>query len=801
MKKVKKSKIGKKLICTKTVGGLLAVVLLLTVALLFIPNTVKASGLIGFVQDVKYGYSTYALENYDLDFYVDTSWSWLPWNWMDGIGRTVMFGLYSLTNVIWGLSRYISFGTGEIVSEAYSLDLVSSMSDSIGENMQRLAGLTEKGFSAKGFYPGFMMLILLTVGAYVAYVGLVKREVSKAIQAVVSMVVIFIVSSAFILYAPTCIKSLNEFSSDVSTAALDLGTGFVMPGAEEKDEDTDSVALIRDALFNIQVYQPWLLMQYGTTDIDAIGAERVTNLLSVSPETEYGETREAVVKTEIETYANARMSVTKVTARLGEVIFIFFIDLAISAFVILLSGIMIMSQILFIVFVTFLPICFVIAMFPTQGGLAQKAVIRVANAIMMRAGITLVITTAFTISTMIYSISGEYSFLLIGFLQVAVFATVFFNLSDILEMMSLKQTDDGRGMMRKMMGTMFIRDAMSEGRRERRQKRRERKGKVTGAFKDANREVLHDVGAAARNRMDRSLSGLRGTDRESVARKKRAAERERRRSELDYSAAEKSSEIVSAKFSHNASSSELYDTYYERVDGHDLKRKNKPSYRISKNAPDVDSSKFKTESQKGENDKSRNLERHDRRTPGKTVREKYYGRKPQDKTVDAPGVGGDTEISLSEHETQKRPVNRKGVADVRRAQFSGDKTGLDKYKDLQQSRLQTGKGGQEVIERGKQRETGKTGTERTVGNIRERTVTSRTERTQVSGNRMEVQKLIEPAHKSTAGQGDFSRDYSSLMSERAAIQEGKMRSVSNRAPENRNSKRKNENRNTGRTKK
>lgn len=794
MKKEKKRKVGKKIICTKAAGGLLAVVLLLTVALLFIPNTVKASGLIGFVQDVKYGYSTYALENYDLDFYVDTSWSWLPWNWMDGIGRTVMFGLYSLTNVIWGLSRLLSYGTGEIVSEAYSLDLVSSMSDSIGENMQRLAGITPDGFSTKGFYPGFMMLILLTVGAYVAYVGLVKREVSRAIQAVVSMVMIFIVSSAFILYAPTCIKSLNEFSSDVSTAALDLGTGFVMPGAEEKDEDTDSVALIRDALFNIQVYQPWLLMQYGTTDIDAIGAERVTNLLSVSPETEYGETREAVVKTEIETYANARMSITKVTARLGEAIFIFFINLAISAFVIPLSGIMSMSQILFIVFVTFLPICFVIAMFPTQSGLAQKAVIRVANAIMMRAGTTLVTTTAFTISTMIYSISGEYSFLLIGFLQVAVFGTVFFNLSDILEMMSLKQTDDGRGMMRKVMGTMFIRDAMSEGRRERRQKRRERKEKVVGAFKDANREVLHDVGAAARNRMDKSLSGLRGTDRESVARKNRAAERERRRSELDYSAAEKSSEIVSAKFSHNTSSSGLYDTYYERVNGHDLKQKNKPPYRVSKNAPDVDSSQFKTESQKGANDKSRNLERHDRRTPGKTVREKYYGRKPQDKTVDAPGVGGDTEISLSDHKTQKRPVNRKGVADVRRAQFSGDKAGSEKYKDL-------GKGGQIETERGKHRETGTTGAERTTGSLRERTGTSRTERTQVSGSRNEVQKHIETVHKPTAGGGNYSRDYSSLMSDRAALQERKVKSVSNRAPESKNSKHRNESGNAGRTKK
>ena len=53
-------------------------------------------------------YSKYPLSNYQLDFYVDNSWSWLPWNWLDGIGKSVQYGLYCITNFVWTISLYIS---------------------------------------------------------------------------------------------------------------------------------------------------------------------------------------------------------------------------------------------------------------------------------------------------------------------------------------------------------------------------------------------------------------------------------------------------------------------------------------------------------------------------------------------------------------------------------------------------------------------------------------------------------------------------------------------------------------------
>ena len=61
----------------------------------------------------------------------------------------------------------------------------------------------------------------------------------------------------------------------------------------------DSVDLIRDSLFSIQVQQPWLLLQFGNSDIEEIGADRVEALVSASPSADDGATREDVVKTEI----------------------------------------------------------------------------------------------------------------------------------------------------------------------------------------------------------------------------------------------------------------------------------------------------------------------------------------------------------------------------------------------------------------------------------------------------------------------------------------------------------------------
>lgn len=412
----------------------------ITLILLSLLGTVaQAAGLVDDTVSAENLYSKYPLQNYTLDFYVDNSWGWLPWNWLDGIGKSVQYGLYCITNFIWTISLYLSNVTGYVVQEAYKLDFINDMADSIGKSIQTLAGVTQNGFSSTGFYVGFLLLIILIVGIYVAYTGLIKRETSKALHAVINFVVVFLLSASFIAYAPDYSKKVNEFSSDVSTAALDLGTKIMLPNSDS--EGKDSVDLIRDSLFSIQVEQPWLLLQFGNSNKEEIGAERVESLVSVSPDEEDGKTREEIVKTEIEDNDNTNLTIPQVINRLGMVFFLLFFNLGITIFVFLLTGIMIFSQILFIIFAMFLPISFLLSMIPGYESMTKQAIVRVFNTIMTRAGITLIVTVAFSISSMFYNISTDYPFFMIAFLQIVCFAGIYMKLGDLMNMFSLNAND------------------------------------------------------------------------------------------------------------------------------------------------------------------------------------------------------------------------------------------------------------------------------------------------------------------------------------------------------------------------
>ena len=455
-----------------------------TLVLLSLLGTVAhASGLVDDTVNADNLYSKYPLSNYQLDFYVDNSWSWLPWNWLDGIGKSVQYGLYCITNFVWTISLYLSNATGYVVQQAYKLDFINDMADSIGKSIQTLAGVTENGFSSSGFYVGFLLIIILIVGVYTAYTGLLKRETSKALHAVINFVVVFIVSASFIAYAPNYIQKINDFSSDISTASLDLGTKIMLPDSQSKGKD--SVDLIRDSLFAIQVEKPWLLLQFGNSDTEEIGADRVEALVSASPSDEDGETRENVVKTEIEDNDNDNLTIPQVVNRLGMVFFLLIFNLGITIFIFLLIGMMLFSQILFIIYAMFLPVSFLLSMIPTYENMAKQAVVRVFNAIMTRAGITLIVTVAFSISSMFYNISTDYPFFMVAFLQIICFAGIYMKLGELMSMFSLNANDSqqiGRRIFRRPM--VFMRHRAR--RMERRIARAVGAGSVAGAMAGAS---------------------------------------------------------------------------------------------------------------------------------------------------------------------------------------------------------------------------------------------------------------------------------------------------------------------------
>lgn len=423
----------------KIILVLLFILVTTFLSLIFLGSYVHASGLVDDTLDINNLYSQYPLDNYQLDFYVDNSWDWLPWNWGDGIGKQVTYGLYAITNFIWIISLYLSNATGYLIQEAYKLDFISQTTESIGKNIQIIAGISEHGFSQSGFYVGLLLILILVLGIYVAYTGLLKKETTKALQATTNFVVIFILSASFIAYSTDYIQKINDFSTDLSNASLDIGTKIILPNSETQGKD--SVDLIRDSLFSVQVQQPWLLLQYNNSDIEVLGEDRVEKLLSISPALNDGKDREKIVKKEIEDKKNDNLSITKAINRLGTVFFLFFFNIAITIFIFLLTGIMIFSQVLFIIYTMFLPISFLLSMIPSFQSMNKRAIIKLFNVIMTRAGITLIITVAFSISTMLYSLSNSSPFFLTAFLQLVTFAGIYFKLGDIMNLFALQSND------------------------------------------------------------------------------------------------------------------------------------------------------------------------------------------------------------------------------------------------------------------------------------------------------------------------------------------------------------------------
>ena len=434
---------------------------------------VRASGLVEEGINDANLYSRFPIANYQLDYVYDPQGSLAPWGWDASISEGIMNVIYMFTNILWMISCYLSYGTGILLSEGYGLDVISGISTQIGTNIQRIAGINSGGFTSKGFYVDFLLLFILILGAYVMIVGLLKRETTKALSAVINFVVMFIVTATFIAFAPEYITKLNDFSHDISISALEIGNDILsMSQGGDTNDDRSQVDLLRDNLFAIQVYRPWMILQFGTSNIEALpdGEERVNKLLSISP-SETGETGVSslmaaamlfvspseeyrdVVRTliipprtmalvkEVDDYGNYNVSTPLVGARLGTVFLIMIFNAVITIFVGLFLGQMFVSQILFIVYAVFLPISFLLSMLPMHNQLFKKSILNLFNVMLFRAGTILLVTIAFSIFNMLYSLTSIKAYIFVFFIQILGLVIIYLQSRQILSMFALNSSE------------------------------------------------------------------------------------------------------------------------------------------------------------------------------------------------------------------------------------------------------------------------------------------------------------------------------------------------------------------------
>lgn len=389
----------------------------------------KGSKIVG---EVELEYNEFPQHHYELDTWVDTDGDWLPWNWAEGAGKQIYIALMEIINAIWSVNILLANFTMLIVQEAFKLDFVSNVTDEIGTAIQNIAGFGTGGFMANGLWPLLITFIIGIVGAWATYVGLVKRESSRAWSGLLSSIIIFVFALGFFSNSPVILKQVNKWSSDLQSNILSISASIVQPGSSySKDE---GIATIRNQMFDLMVKKPYMLMQYGTTKVED---GRVNSLLSIDPYLN-AEDRNLKAQEEVEQQKNNLMSIDGISQRAGFVPLLFIANSIIGIFLLIVSGAILLYQMVFLTLVLFAPVPLLMALVPRWQQSAVNWIMKVLHAQLMKIAIALLLTILFGISAILYRATetSDLGYLGMMLLQILCFVGVWAKRKDLFGLVS-----------------------------------------------------------------------------------------------------------------------------------------------------------------------------------------------------------------------------------------------------------------------------------------------------------------------------------------------------------------------------
>ncbi len=384
------------------------------------------------VGEIDLEYNEYPQHHYKLDTFVNTEGDWMPWNWADGAGKQIYIALMEIINSIWNVNILLANFTMKIVQEAFELDFVSNVTEEIGTAIQNIAGFGPGGFMGNGLWPLLVTFVIAIVGAWATYVGIVKRESSRAWGGLISSIVIFVFALGFFSNAPTILKGINDWSSDLQSDVLAVSASVVNPGASYSRDE--GIATIRNQMFDLMVKKPYMLMQYGSTEVEE---GRVNDLLSIDPFAN-SEDRQEKAKLEVDDQDNKMMSIEGISQRAGFVPLLFVANTIIGIFLLMVSGTIILYQMVFLALVLFAPVPLLMALVPRWKNAAFDWGMKVLHAQLMKISIALLLTILFGISAILYRAteSSDLGYLGMMLLQIICFVGVWAKRKELFNIVS-----------------------------------------------------------------------------------------------------------------------------------------------------------------------------------------------------------------------------------------------------------------------------------------------------------------------------------------------------------------------------
>ncbi|MCH1672954.1 hypothetical protein MKL18_13540 [Enterococcus faecalis] len=194
----------------------------------------------------------------------------------DDWANPILGAVMGISNSFFSFNKFLYDGFDYGVKLISSATILDDWVSDVGEVSK---DIWEKQKSA------LLILVILIVGCVVAFQGIVQQNILKGMQTAFLFVVVFMLGSLFMTHGSTIIKEVNGVSNTLQASIAGVGTQITnrQDGIDPENVTEGVTTIIRNQLFESAVYRPYLIMNYGTTDVKKItkdNPDRIDELLS-----------------------------------------------------------------------------------------------------------------------------------------------------------------------------------------------------------------------------------------------------------------------------------------------------------------------------------------------------------------------------------------------------------------------------------------------------------------------------------------------------------------------------------------
>lgn len=342
------------------------------------PKIVKEGG-------VELASQRYGSGHYELLAYVKDSWN--PFS-----AEQIDKGTLNIANTLFEFTKLLSSIIEDGIDKLYNVDVLSSVTDKVSTVSKELWENLKGNF-------GTILVTLAALQIFAYYVG--QRNGSKAGRTALKLITVFIIATVWFGNSSYYLKAMNNLSSASQVQIMKAGTPFASTEIKEGEELDGSVAILRNTFFDLTVYKPMLLMNYGTTNEETItkkDKKRIENLVSLKATEEGYKEKNSIVQDEVEKLKNPSMTTTNTPYKIGMSFISIFFVIFLGVPIILVALFNFFIQAAIIGLSVFLPVACIVSLIPKLSNSAYKVFGNIIGLFCMKAFTGLVMLFIFLVT-------------------------------------------------------------------------------------------------------------------------------------------------------------------------------------------------------------------------------------------------------------------------------------------------------------------------------------------------------------------------------------------------------------------